>query len=80
MHLKELFLWIILLIVVLPALGQEITEVEYLDRAHFRIVTKNALYLYDQQGGGFSSIKDQDDIRVDWLSSWKWQSSGICCC
>ncbi len=45
--------------------GQRISEVDYLERPHFRIVTKTAIYLYDRAGGGFSSIKDRKGI--EWI-------------
>lgn len=45
--------------------GQEISEVSYLERSHFKIVTAKATYLYDRAGGGFSSIRDRTDI--EWI-------------
>ncbi|CAN0219755.1 unnamed protein product, partial [Chrysoparadoxa australica] len=41
--------------------AQEISDTHYLGRSHFRIVTSNAVFLYDCRGGGFSSIKDRED-------------------
>jgi hypothetical protein len=45
--------------------GQEISELSYLGRPHFRIETVTATYLYDRSGGGFSSIRDTGDL--EWI-------------
>lgn len=45
--------------------AQEISEVDYFDRPHFRIETTTACYLYDRAGGGFSSIMDREDL--EWI-------------
>ncbi len=57
--------WITLLLTGPFVWAQEISEVVYLDRPHFRICTTHAEYLYDRQGGGFSSIKDREGI--EWI-------------
>ena len=45
--------------------GQGISKVSYLGRPHFRIETVTATYLYDRAGGGFSSIRDREDL--EWI-------------
>lgn len=45
--------------------AQVLTEKEYLNRPHFEVVTKTATYMYDQTGGGFSSIKDTNEL--EWI-------------
>lgn len=45
--------------------GQIITEKEYLNRPHFEITTQTATYLFDRAGGGFSSIKDKEEL--EWI-------------
>jgi hypothetical protein len=45
--------------------AQKITEVSYLERPHFRIETASATYLYDLEGGGFSSIRDREEL--EWI-------------
>ena len=45
--------------------AQEITELTFLGRPHFRIETDSATYLYDRAGGGFSSIRDRDGL--EWI-------------
>jgi hypothetical protein len=42
-----------------------IQQVEYLELPHFKIKTPNAEYLFDIEGGGFSSIKDNNG--VEWI-------------
>lgn len=54
---RYLLFWIILVVGHVNA--QEISECLYLDRPHFLVVTDNAKFLYDRNGGGFSSIRDQ---------------------
>lgn len=44
----------------------QISECRYEDRAHFLVHTENLTYYFDQQGGGFSRIIDQDGN--DWIS------------
>jgi hypothetical protein len=46
--------------------GQQITEVIYLDRPHYRVETKNAIYFYDAVAGGFSTITDL--TGKDWIA------------
>ncbi|MBV6641901.1 MAG: hypothetical protein KI791_14350 [Cyclobacteriaceae bacterium] len=65
MLLSRYSMVMILLLMVLSAKTQTITEVLYLERPHFQIVTSRAMYLYDRRGGGFSSIKDQNGI--EWI-------------
>jgi hypothetical protein len=45
--------------------GQKISESIYLGRPHFKIETGSATYLYDQAGGGFSSIRDREGL--EWI-------------
>ena len=45
--------------------GQIITEKEYLNRPHFEITTQTDTYLFDRAGGGFSSIKDKEEL--EWI-------------
>jgi len=43
----------------------QIQKIEYLDIPHFKISTPTAEYLFDIEGGGFSSIKDNNG--VEWI-------------
>lgn len=57
--------WITLLLTGPLVWAQEISEMTYQDRPHFYIRTTRAEYLYDRQGGGFSSIKDREGM--EWI-------------
>ena len=56
---------IILLFAPLSIQSQHLKKIQYQDRPHIEIRTKSAIYLYDVQGGGFSSLTDPDG--VEWI-------------
>jgi hypothetical protein len=43
-----------------------ISEYTHQDRPHYKVVTSTATYLFDRDGGGFSSIFDKEGL--DWIS------------
>lgn len=50
----------------LQSQAQQITDIVWQDKPHFKIVTQTATYLYDKAGGGISSIFDVESN--DWVS------------
>jgi hypothetical protein len=59
------FLQVIFMISCSPSNGIVIKDDIYEGRAHFRIETKTATYLFDKAGGGLSRVMDADGI--DWV-------------
>ena len=47
-------------------LAQQLSTVQHLGRAHIKVTTKSATYLYDPLAGGFSSILDPEGN--DWVA------------
>ncbi len=60
---QKRLIYITLLILTFSSRAQIITEVSYQGRPHFRIISQQGEYLYDRNGGGFSSIMDPEGIE-----------------
>ncbi len=65
--MKIIYTTILALLVNFTTYSQtKITEILHQNRPHFKIETPKVTYVFDKEGGGFSSIIDKDGL--DWIS------------